>query len=209
MHTDMSAAPEKSVNKHEITPKHQMLTRRGAACMAKERPSSQAVLGQRMCITQGSACTTQELSTERPSQTRPRQASTARQHSTAHSTKQPSFAARRYDPSLPITTNLGGMSVQCTFCRAKRWALEPASLCCCNGKVQLDSLCNPPEPLNTLYLSDTCESKHALQHTRKYNSAFSMTSFECHEVRKSGWNPSFKIQSVVAPERRSREACQR
>ena len=87
--------------------------------------------------------------------------------------------------------------------------MEPASLCCCNGKVQLDPLRNPPGPLTTLYLGDTCESKHALQHTRKYNSAFSMTSFECHEVGKSGWNPSFKIQSAVAPERQSREAHRR
>ena len=133
----------------------------------------------------------------RPSLTRPRQASTARQHSMACSTQQPSLAARRYDPSLPITTNLGSMSAQCTFCQAKRWALEPASLCCCNGKVQLDSLCNPPEPLKTLYLGETCESKHFLHHTRKYNSAFSMTSFGCQEVRESGWNPSFKIQGQV------------
>ena len=66
MHTGMSAAPEKSVNNHEITPKHQMLTRRGAARMAQERLSNQAVLGQRMSIRQGSASTTQELSTERP-----------------------------------------------------------------------------------------------------------------------------------------------
>ena len=58
MHTDMSAAPDKSVNTHEITPKHQMVTRRGAARMAQERPSNQAVLGQRMSIRQGSACTT-------------------------------------------------------------------------------------------------------------------------------------------------------
>ena len=67
----MSAAPEKSVNNHEITPKHQMLNRQGAARMTKECLSNQAVLGQRMSIRQGSACTTQELSTECPSLTRP------------------------------------------------------------------------------------------------------------------------------------------
>ena len=48
MHTGMSAAPEKSVNYHKIIPKHQMLTRRGAASMDQEHLSSQAVLGQRM-----------------------------------------------------------------------------------------------------------------------------------------------------------------
>ena len=128
-----------------------------------------------------------------PSPTRPQQASTAKQHFMARSTKQPSLAACRYDLSLPITTNLGGMSAQCTFCQARRWALEPTSRCCCNGKIKLDPLRNPPEPLKTLYLDETCESKHFLQHTRKYNSAFSMTSFGCHEVRESGWKPSFKI----------------
>lgn len=106
-------------------------------------------------------CTTQELSTEHL--TRPQQASTARQHSTAHSTKQPSLSARRCDPSLPITTNLGDMSAQCTFCRATKKVGLGASLCCCNGKVQLDPLHNPPEPLKTLYLGDTCESKHFLR----------------------------------------------
>ena len=84
--------------------------------MAQEVLSSRAVLGQRMSIRQGSVRTTLELSTEYPSLTRPQQASTARQHSTACSTKQPTLAARRYDPSLPITTNLYGMSAQCTFC---------------------------------------------------------------------------------------------
>ena len=107
---------------------------------------------------------------KRPSVTRPRPVSTPRQNFTARSTKQPSLAARRYDPFLPITTNLGGMSAQCTFCQAKRWALKPASLCCCNGKVQLNPLRNPPEPLKTLYLGETCASKYFLQHTRKYKS---------------------------------------
>ena len=107
---------------------------------------------------------------KRPSVTRPRLVSTPRQNFTARSTKQPSLAARRYDPSLPINTNLGGMSAQCTFCQAKRWALKPASLCCCNGKVQLNPLRNPPEPLKTLYLGETCASKYFLQHTRKYKS---------------------------------------
>ena len=84
--------------------------------MAQKRLSSQAVLDQRMSIRLGSACTAQELSTECPSLLRPRQVSTAREHSTAHSTNQPSLAARRYDPSMPITTNLGGMSAQFAFC---------------------------------------------------------------------------------------------
>ena len=75
--------------------------------------------------------------------------------------------------------------------------MESGSLCCCNGRVKLDPLGTPPEPLKTLYLGETTSSKHFLQHIRKYNCAFSMTSLGCHEVRESGWNPTFKIQGQV------------
>ena len=120
--------------------------------------------------------------------------SAPQKHSTA---KQPSLSARNYDPILPATTNLGAMSVQCASCEAKRWIREPASLCCCHGKVKLKPLGMPPEPLKTLYLGETSASKHFLQHTRRYNCAFNMTSFGCHEVRESESNPSFKIQGQI------------
>lgn len=101
------------------------------------------------------------------------------------------------DPARPATTSIGAMFLQCTFCQAKRWSDEPASLCCCNGRVKLDPLGVPPEPLKTLFLGETHASKHFLLNSRKYNCAFSLTSFGCHEVCEPGWNPTFKIQGQV------------
>ena len=169
MHTGMSAAPEKSVNNHGITPKHYADANQTSCSPHGTRESLKPCCTRLTHVHQTRFSLYNSRTIYWAPLTRPRQASTARQHSTAHSTKQPWLAAHRYDSSLPYTTNQGGMSAQPTFCRAKRWALEPASLCCCNGKDQLDPLRNPPEPLKTLYLGETCESKHFLQHTRKYS----------------------------------------
>ena len=130
-----------------------MITRLRAARMGQDHPPNQPVQtsnGQYMPIRQGAACMAPEETTTQTSLTRsgwPRP-SAPQKHSTA---KQPSLSARKYDPTIPATTNLGAMSVQCVSCEAKRWIGEPASLCCCHEKVKLEPLGMPPEPLKTLY----------------------------------------------------------
>ena len=153
-HSATSRDQEQVYENHKSTPApHQMITRLRAACMGQDHPLNQPVQtsnGQYMPIWQGAACMAPEETTTQTSLTRsgwPRP-SAPQKHSTA---KQPSLSARKYDPTLPATTNLGAMSVQCASCEAKRWIREPASLCCYHGKVKLEPLGMPPEPLKTLY----------------------------------------------------------
>ena len=71
----------------------------GAARMAQEHLSSQAVLGQRMSVRQGSACTTQELSTECPS--RPGHSRRAQPDSIPRHTVQSNLHLQPTDMILP------------------------------------------------------------------------------------------------------------
>ena len=123
-HSATSRDQEQVYDNHKRTPApHQMITRLRAARMGQDRPPNQPVQtsnGQYMPIRQGAACmapekTTTQMSLTRSGRPRP---SAPQKHSTA---KQPSLSARKYDPTLPATTYLDAMSVQCASCEAKRW----------------------------------------------------------------------------------------
>ncbi|KFM56878.1 hypothetical protein X975_00691, partial [Stegodyphus mimosarum] len=87
----------------------------------------------------------------------------------------------QYEPSTDCHNHplivIDSMSKKCLFCDALKWKHETAGICCSNGKVSLSLLGEPEEPLKTLYLYDTDESKRLLSKIRKYNSCFQMTSF--------------------------------
>lgn len=82
--------------------------------------------------------------------------------------------------------DFGAPNKECTKCHAHMWNEErnnktakkqypTFSLCCRNGKVELDKEPQPPEPLASL-LSGGEKSKHFKQHIRVYNCMFSFTS---------------------------------
>ena len=105
-------------------------------------------------------------------------------------------STENYKDSPEVT--IGNMDILCSFCFALRYKYEPPGLCCNNGKVKLPNLTSPPEPLHSLLLGDTQESKHFLRNIRKYNSAFQMTSFGAKkEIEEPGFMPTFKIQGQV------------
>ena len=89
------------------------------------------------------------------------------------------------------------MSKVCNYCRAKKWDNEPPGVCCSNGKVQLATFQEPPQPLKNLLTGSTSDSKHFLQHIQKYNSAFQMTSFGAKFVTQGVFIPTFKVQGQV------------
>ena len=70
-------------------------------------------------------------------------------------------------------------------------------MCCSNGKVQLATFQEPPQPLKNLLTSSTSDSKHFLQHIQKYNSAFQMTCFGAKFFTQGGFMPTFKVQGQV------------
>ncbi|UYV74100.1 hypothetical protein LAZ67_11002115 [Cordylochernes scorpioides] len=80
------------------------------------------------------------------------------------------------------------------FCGDK----ETPGMCCSNGKVNLPPMVEPPQPLLTYVAGATRESKHFLQHIRKYNSCFQMTSFGATHIERFGnFEPTFKVQGQV------------
>ncbi|CAF1021035.1 unnamed protein product [Adineta steineri] len=88
--------------------------------------------------------------------------------------------------------------VCCPHCKAFKWSGETPGMCCSNGKVKLAPLRLPPEPLESLMLGETSESKHFLDNIRKYNSCFQMTSFGTSEkVTDTGFMPTFRVQGQV------------
>ncbi|XP_022250828.1 translation initiation factor IF-2-like isoform X2 [Limulus polyphemus] len=89
--------------------------------------------------------------------------------------------ANDYDPNHDYESesayDVGKRSIECDFCRTKRYPNEKAGLCCDNGKVELQPLRESPPPLNVLLQGNIEESKNFLTNIRKYNNVFQMTSF--------------------------------
>lgn len=86
-----------------------------------------------------------------------------------------------YDPEVTYETDstlsLGTMSNKCQYCNALMWKEETSGMCCSSGKVQLLPLEPPPEPLHSLLMNHHTEHAHFMDHIRKYNGCFQMTSF--------------------------------
>jgi hypothetical protein len=84
------------------------------------------------------------------------------------------------------------------YCGALKWVGEAPGMCCAGGKVSLTPLQPPPEPLALLMSGTTPRSKHFLEHIRKYNCCFQMTSFGAtNEVCEPGFMPTFKVQGQI------------
>ena len=108
----------------------------------------------------------------------------------------------RYDPANSYDSHLqlyiGQMNGVCSYCEALKWPGETPGMCCSGGKVKLQSLQFPLEPLESLLFGTTPTSKHFLENIRKYNSCFQMTSFgTTKEVCEPGFMPIFKVQGQV------------
>ena len=105
---------------------------------------------------------------------------------------------KEYDYKMHRDVVIGPMDKLCIHCRALKFQKETPGMCCSNGKVNLLPMGEPPQPLLTYVAGATRESKHFLQHIRKYNSCFQMTSFGAtHIERFENFEPTFKVQGQV------------
>ena len=104
-----------------------------------------------------------------------------------------------YNPSLSYDyANIRTMTDTCSFCRARKWRKETASMCCASGKVVLPNLTPPPQPLYEYLTSASPLFLQFQQNIRKYNSCFQMTSFGAdRRIVDPGFMPTFKIQGHV------------
>lgn len=69
--------------------------------------------------------------------------------------------AFRYDPFIDYINHsffcIGRMSQTCRYCDAVKWEL--IGMCCSNGKVRLPLPAEKIEPLKTLVIGETAESR--------------------------------------------------
>lgn len=98
-------------------------------------------------------------------------------------------------------SKIGDMDKECNYCHALKFKHEAPGMCCASGKVVLPALNPPPEPLATLMLGETQESKLFLSKIRKFNSCFQMTSFRATNIvgNQAGdhFQTTFKIQGQI------------
>ncbi|KAJ7478830.1 hypothetical protein B0H11DRAFT_1276887 [Mycena galericulata] len=96
------------------------------------------------------------------------------------------MAARREYRDPQVRHDLGPMNVVCRDCKALHWIDERVSsssthapefgMCCNHGKVQLDLLQEPPEPLLRLLVGDDAQAQEFRSHITQYNTALAFTS---------------------------------
>ncbi|KAL4092432.1 hypothetical protein QTP88_026933 [Uroleucon formosanum] len=109
--------------------------------------------------------------------------------------------AFQYDPTANYSDDenlyIGRMTTICRYCNALKFKRETVGLCCASGKVKLDPLLTPPQPLKTLFDGSDPDSSHFLQHILEYNNCFRMTSFGANIIREGGFMPTCKIQGQI------------
>lgn len=111
-------------------------------------------------------------------------------------------AAFDYDPLIDYFNHrlvlIGRMANKCRHCEALKSKEETPGMCYSGGKVSVPMLGDPEEPLKSLLLYDSNESRRFLNRIRKYNSCFQMKSFGVgNEVIMPGFSPTFTVQGRV------------
>uniref|UniRef100_A0A8D8YMS1 ATP-dependent DNA helicase n=2 Tax=Cacopsylla melanoneura TaxID=428564 RepID=A0A8D8YMS1_9HEMI len=104
---------------------------------------------------------------------------------------------RNFDYESDRTVHIGSMSSVCDQCGAKKWKDESKGLCCSSGKVKLEPLFSPPEPLKSLLFDSLPDSIAFRRLIRLYNAIFQMTSFGGKVLNENGYNPTYRVQGQV------------
>ncbi|KAF7336005.1 ATP-dependent DNA helicase [Mycena sanguinolenta] len=95
------------------------------------------------------------------------------------------MAARRDYREPESRHDLGPMNIACQCCGALHWIQERISpsefspkfgMCCNSGKVQLDRLHEPPQPLLRLLMGADAQAQKFGSHITQYNAALAFTS---------------------------------
>ena len=112
------------------------------------------------------------------------------------------LAGFNYSPNIDYSTHvlisIGHLDKICRFCQARCFRGEADGLCCAKGKVRLQPIVQPPEPILTLFSGSYPESKQFLKNIRRYNSCFQMTSFGVSGgVVQDGYMPTFRVQGQI------------
>ena len=94
---------------------------------------------------------------------------------------------------------LGFMVKICVHCQARKWMNETPSLCCNNGKVNLEKFPDPPKLIQTLLTSAKSEAKLFRENTRSFNNALALSSIIVNERWfNNGYCPSVIFEGKVS-----------
>jgi len=93
--------------------------------------------------------------------------------------------------------DIGPMTTICRYCNASKLKRETVGLCCASGKVKLDPLLTPPQPLKPLIDASDPDSSHFLPHILEYNNCFRMTFFGAKIFQEGVFMPTCKVKDTT------------
>ena len=98
---------------------------------------------------------------------------------------------------------IGKMDVECPYCKALKFKNETPSMCCNNGKIQLQPFPKPPPQILKLFRpdlfvdGDEAISKVFLKYIRPLNNALCLSSLRANYQIFKNYNPTVIIQGQV------------
>ena len=98
---------------------------------------------------------------------------------------------------------IGKMNVECPYCKALKFKNETPSMCCNNGKIQLQPFPKPPPQILKLFRpdlfvdGDEAMSKVFLKYIRPLNNALCLSSLRANYQIFKNYNPTVIIQGQV------------
>ena len=98
---------------------------------------------------------------------------------------------------------IGKMDVECPYCKALKFKNETPSMCCNNGKIQLQPFPKPPPQILKLFRpdlfvdGDEAMSKVFLKYIRPLNNALCLSSLRANYQIFKNYNPTVIIQGQV------------
>jgi hypothetical protein len=100
--------------------------------------------------------------------------------------------------------SIGIMNHECPECGALKWKSETATLCCNNGKVNLEPFPDPPPYLKKLWTNNTVDARLFREQSRPFNNALALSSIRVTERRfNNSYTPSVvfegKVQQMYGP----------
>ena len=95
--------------------------------------------------------------------------------------------------------SIGQMNHKCLECGALKWKNETATLCCNNGKVNLEPFPEPPPYLRKLWTEDNAESRLFREQSRPFNNALALSSIKVEERKfDNNFSPSVIFEGKVS-----------
>ena len=110
----------------------------------------------------------------------------------------------KYDSTIDyrndLAISIGSPTILGQYCSALKWKDESMGICSSNGKIKLDDIVAPPDPLKSLIDGNRPKHTEFIHNICPYNKAFQMTSFKSQRmVVQHGFMPTSEVQNSGLP----------